>query len=412
MESHRGPIALALDDKHGLVLAWMETVLPGESTGFHDRAGPRDRSIRLARYSAGGWQELPPAYRWTEPGGLELEDHVNGFSPEHTLSLVVLPTGELVIAAVVFESEEHSSVVLRSLHGETWKEERPVVHDEAGKGVEHALEPQLVVDGLGRAVLALRDGNNVRVFRREGSEWKPFTGRRVMAVSADEFRLALDAQDRPVVAHTELNAGFAVTAWTGDDWKDIPLPPFETLLPPDATGGRAVAFQPVLTRTPEGWIFGFTRMDYPQESKPRVAVHLWRSRGGAWEELGAPQPSTTPSFTYSSSAQWFNGRVLASFFTQGLVGEQYDPSAYTPPWREPWSGQGVGQNPRYLVEWKQHTSEGWKQLMEPQVTTNLIAPALAASSQTVCLAWTALKEDTQWLDFMPQPLRTRVQCFQ
>ena len=57
---------------------------------------------------------------------------------------------------------------------------------------------QLAVDSLGRVVLALRDGNNVLVFRREGSQWKPFIGKRTMAVEAEEFRLALDARDQPV----------------------------------------------------------------------------------------------------------------------------------------------------------------------------------------------------------------------
>ena len=189
------------------------------------------------------------------------------------------------------------------------------------------------------------------------------------------------------------------------------MPPSPTFLPPDATGELAAAHQLILTRTPDGWIAGFTSMDYPKEFEPRVAVHLWRNRGGAWEELGAPQPSNMPSFAYSGSAQWFKGQVVASFLTQGLFHEQHRQLSL-PPWQERWDADGLGEQQRYFVEWKQHTPEGWKPLMAPQVTTNLIAPVMAANSQAVCIAWTALMADHQKVNREPEPLRTRIQCFQ
>ncbi len=155
----------------------------------------------------------------------------NGFHVNHALSLVCLPTGELVVAATLFPSGETPSVVVRSLRDGKWHEEAPVREDgETSREDAGADRPQLVVDGLGRPVLAFRDGDEVVVFRREGGTWRQFTPlqevlRTIRAggllnplwgarLGFEDYRLAIDDNNQPVIAYSSLSSReFGILEW-------------------------------------------------------------------------------------------------------------------------------------------------------------------------------------------------------
>lgn len=271
--------------------------------------------------------------------------------------------------------------------------------------------PTLVVDRAGQPLAAWVENGRVVVRRWDGSAWQTLGPGPAGATALGRAALAIDDQDRPVVAWTEartanLNGPTQVQArrWDGSAWTALGPSPLDST---DATDGRDPA---LLTVTGAVHIAWAERTG--SEGGERIVVQQWS--GSQWTRLGAGGALPAPGLPARVQLALHDGAQLA-------VAWQNDSDrrirVVALPYSGPWAALGdfaapnaqsfalshapaqglllaiapSPPEPRFTV--RRHTGSGWEALGSPHgvvATGGLIshvAMGTEAASGAPLLAW-------------------------
>lgn len=197
---------------------------PPDSTGSHtpDGGAPPDDAGSPSP-DAGTPTEPPPGDAGTPPGGMLPSPPMKAVWVAARPSVAVGRDGTLfIIGSGVFRNGEEFRV--SRWDGSQWLSlGNPVRVD--GMGLSSSA-PALALDSQERPVVAWRDGRggeiHLRVARFDGTRWDALEGE--LGTGANEPALALDAHDNPLVAWSEADARSTklfTRRWSGTAWQPL-----------------------------------------------------------------------------------------------------------------------------------------------------------------------------------------------
>lgn len=264
-------LGLALDEAGRPVVSWVA------STPY--TLGSK-RYLHVRRFDGGAWQQLGAG---SAQGPGLFEEGVGGASVfVDAQGLVHLAwTKSSIPRAMYFDGGAWRSYVEASSDGTTAL---------ATRG--DSSEPVVVLDALGRPLVAWTDEfegrNKIYVMRHDGTAWVEVgtgsasgNGLGTPTGTSQRPALVLDGLGRPVVAWQEKNAGVYVKRWNGAAWEELGAG--------SASGGGVSqssdwAGSPALAARGDEEIF-LTWIDQGWNWNGDVYLKLWT--GTAWQELGA-----------------------------------------------------------------------------------------------------------------------------
>ncbi|BDG09376.1 Ig-like domain-containing protein [Anaeromyxobacter paludicola] len=272
-------VAAAVDAQDRLVLAWVR-VVGGE------------RRLELARSAASFWT-----------AGTILPVSESGANAD-AVALAFGPDGQPVVAWTEQRAEGYA-VQVRRWDGAAWAPFGPAAPLNGSPSLA-AAAPALRLDGAGRPVVAWQEAAGpgqtvVRVRRFTGASWSEPLGDRLggEALAASAPALALDAEERPVLAWAEPVDGtvqvraavFADGGWAALGAPVSAGPGLSAHSPSLATGGGSLFLATV------------------DATGGMESIQVRRWDAGAWAPLGGPlratasDPAATPSLAVDSNGR-------------------------------------------------------------------------------------------------------------